>query len=278
MTHQANDPALDFALRGIVFPPQPHLIAPIMAEMSKAEPDLKAIALLISGDVTLASSLLKMVNSPFYGLSRKVTSVEEAIVMVGIRKTLHMVRALSLSRSFKPMPGMEGFWEDTARNATFALMLAGELGLDGDISFLMGLFHDSGILLLMQQQSDYLQVFRQSIESSDFSLAELEYQRYNTDHARVGSVFARYWYLPENIVRAIENHHSPDAFTAFTDREIGNLIAIAVLAEDVNAEFLCQPNFNWARMGQAALSHLLVEASAWPPLRADTVARFSEEL
>lgn len=277
MPHQDNDPALDFALRGIVFPPQPHLIAPIMAEMAKPLPDLKAIATLISGDVTLASSLLKMVNSPFYGLNRKVTSVEEAVVLVGMRRTLHMVRALSLSRSFKPMPGMESFWEDTARNAMFALMLAAELALDGDLAYLMGLFHDCGILLLMQQQTDYLDVFRQSTESAEFSLADLEFCRYNTDHARVGSVFARYWYLPETIVKAIENHHSADAFSSIADREVGNLIALTVLAEDVNAQSLCQPNFNWQRMGEMALAHLLIDSERWPTLRSDIVARFSSE-
>lgn len=277
MSDQTNDLALDFALRGIVFPPQPHLISSVMAETGKSAPDLKVIALLISGDVTLASSLLKMVNSPFYGLTRKVTSVEEAVLIVGMRRILHMVRALSLSRSFQPMAGMEGFWEDTSRNAAFALMLAGELGLDGDLSYLMGLFHDCGILLLMQQHTDYLEVYRQSSDSADLSLADLENRHYSTDHARVGSVFARYWYLPESIIKAIENHHNADAFGSFADREVGNLIGITVLAEDISAKFLCHQNFNWARMGDPSLEHLMLDRNRWEPLRDDIVARFGAD-
>lgn len=274
MSNQVSDPAMDFALRGIVFPPQPHLIGQIMLETAKPDPDIKAIAHLISGDVTLASSLLKMVNSPYYGLPRKVTSVEESIILVGIRRTLSMATALSLSRSFKPVLGLESFWEDTARIAAFALMLANDLALNGDLSFLMGLFHDSGILLMMQQHKDYMDIYHQGTESVELSLADLESLHYQTDHARVGSVFARYWYLPETIVKAIQNHHNTAAFIELSDHEVGNLIAVNLMAEDINATVSCRANLNWMRMGNAALEHMMIDAEGWQALRMDVIARF----
>lgn len=271
------DPAMDFALRGIVFPPQPHLIGQLMREAARREPDVRTIARIIGSDVTLASSLLKMVNSPFYGLRRKVTSVEESTILIGTRRTLNMATALSLSRSFEPMPGLETFWDDTSRVAASALLLAGELALDPDLCFLMGLFHDSGVLLMMQRYDDYQAVFQRSRDFEDLCLAELENERYLTDHARVGSLFARYWYLPDTIIQAIERHHDPLAFD-FCDTEVGNLIAVSLMAEAINADLNCQPSFNWKRMGPPALEQMMLPVDEWDGLKTDIIGRFNSDL
>jgi putative nucleotidyltransferase with HDIG domain len=274
MNDQAPDAAMDFALRGIVFPAQPLIIRDIQREQSKPNADLRAIARLIAGDITLASSLLKMVNSPFYGLRRKIASVEEAVRLTGMSRVLHLARGLSLRAAMPPQPGLEHFWDESAQVAAIAVILARELKIDADLAYLMGLFHDSGIPLMAQKHPHYLSAHACARADAAIDWVKAENRLYDTDHARVGAVFAHYWYLPEALAKAIALHHDAEAFGRGQDNEVANLVAVNLMAEAVRDSFLGVQNVNWMRLGSAALDFLIFDESDWEALGETATAQW----
>jgi putative nucleotidyltransferase with HDIG domain len=276
MSNQSPDAAMDFALRGIVFPAQPLIIGDIQREQSKPNADLRVIARLIAGDITLASSLLKMVNSPFYGLRRKITSVEEAVLLTGVSRVLHLVRGLSLRAAMPPQPGLEHFWDESAQVATIAVILARELKTDADLAYLMGLFHDSGIPLMAQKYPHYLSAYACSRADAAIDWVRAENRLYDTDHARVGALFAHYWYLPDALSKAISLHHDAEAFSRGQDNDVANLVAVNLMAEAILDAFWGVQNVNWMRLGAAALDFLIFDESDWEALRERATIKWSE--
>lgn len=276
MTGHASQAAMDFALRGIVFPAQPSIIGEIQREQAKPNADLRAIARAIAGDLTLASSLLKMVNSPFYGLRRKIASVEEAVILAGANSILQLVRGLALRAVMPPQRGLENFWEECAQVAAVTVILARELGVDTDLAYLMGLFHDSGIPLLAQRHPDYLDAFARSRVEPAMDWPTEENRLYDTDHARVGALFARYWYLPDTLTQAIALHHDAEAFGPGYDNQVANLVAVNAMAEAIRDAYFGLRNAGWQRLGHAALDFLIFDEKDWEELRDLAIARWSE--
>lgn len=263
-------------LKGMVFPPQPSIIMEIMHQKAMPEPDLRIVAQLVSQDLTLAASLLKTVNSPIYGLRRKVTSILEAVNLIGINRTFNLVIGLSLC-NVPPQPGLETFWEDTNRSAQLSSSLAKDMGVDADLAYLMGLFHDSGIPLMVQKYSDYLVLLNKILESSVFSLFDVENEKYHTDHAMVGSLFARYWCLPEIVIQAIRLHHDGEVFTYEIDSEIKNLIAVNLITEYLIDDIAGRTNVNWLKMGQSALDYLMIDEQICRSFFQNAYAKWQEE-
>ena len=114
-------PEIDAVLSGIAIPARPALLTELQMEMSGPDPDFGLIARLVASDVALTAAVLRTVNSPFYALSRKATTMPEAISLIGMRQIGAIVTGFVLRRSI----GGEGasltrFWDVTAKRS-FAL-------------------------------------------------------------------------------------------------------------------------------------------------------------
>jgi HD-like signal output (HDOD) protein len=114
-------------LSSIQIPPQPEIVMALMHEKSSDDPDIQKISRLISNDAGIAAAVLKTVNSPFYGLNRKITSVQQAVSALGMKNIGSLVMGLALRNSV-PVKGMDHYWESTNRTAEYAVMLARQLG------------------------------------------------------------------------------------------------------------------------------------------------------
>jgi HD-like signal output (HDOD) protein len=226
-------------IRQIGIPPCPTVIIEIDREFSKAEPDFSLLSKVISSDVGLSATLIKTTNSPFFGFSKKVRTVPEALLVLGLRLIVQTIAGLSLQKVFQHVPHMDRFWASSATMARVSGWLATRLrnrcGVRPEDAYTFGLFRDCGIPVLMIPFPDYRDILRQANEEQDLSFTAVEDRLISINHATVGADLAETWLLPDEIIHAIRHHHdlalakSPES--PVIPAVSWTMIAIAQLAE-----------------------------------------------
>jgi len=174
------------------------------------------IAHVITQDVALTARLLRVANSPLYGLSTQIDTVSRAVTVLGTQQVRNLALATSACKSFDGIPNelvsMESFWEHSILCALCARTLALKcLKHQREAVFVAGLLHDIGQLVLYRTLPD---LSRQTLEACLDSSDELEPQEVEReiigfDHAEVGSELARSWSLPSSLQECIACHHNP---------------------------------------------------------------------
>ena len=252
-------------LGNIVIPPCPRIVLAMVEEARSDEPDFMKLDKLISGDMGLASAVIKTANSPYYGLNHKVLAVKSALHVLGLGSVTNIVTLLAL-RNALSAPGQaadpfwDQFWDRTNYHAIACARLARQLrfiSMDGAYTF--GLFNDCGIPVLVQRFANYKETLQQA-STSDWPLIEFENERYQTTHALVGSALARSWHLPDLVCNAIADHHNFDLFeqgSSSSQGDVAALAAISLIADYLVNDFLgTRQDSEWQRQGAQALDYL----------------------
>lgn len=170
---------------------------------------------LIGRDPVLAARTLRIANSPFYGMSGRVGSLRDAVLLLGRRPLSTLVTALAVGRQF-PASHCAGFdfqalWRHATASGIAARAIARELKMDEDLAFTAGLLHDIGVLALASQLPKEFEPVLAASSAEDLPLHEVEPALLGTDHAALGAVLARRWQLGEPLAEAIATHHRPSA-------------------------------------------------------------------
>jgi HD-like signal output (HDOD) protein len=264
-------------ISSVAIPPRPAIVNAVMEERSKPEPDLRHIARLISTDVGLAAAVLKTINSPFFGLRRRVTSIEHGVNMLGMKNVGALVMSLSL-RNAVPTQGLERFWDEAARTALVTAYLAQSLGCSSkEDAHVFGLFRDAGIPLLMRRFPDYRETLKRANAESVRSFTEVEDQELGTNHAVVSALLAKGWQLPDHIREAIGQHHDPDIYRSNLPPASVNLVALGHLAEVTENSFSrLAGNFEWDKQGEAVLDYLMLGRDQFEELAGDAKEMLEE--
>jgi putative nucleotidyltransferase with HDIG domain len=169
-------------------------------------------------DSMLTGNLLRLCNSPFVGLRMPVTSVDQAVLVLGHRQILRVVLALAFNDSMsRPASGLaeepKALWRHSLVTALAAEVLtenAFTFELDPSIAFTSGLLHDIGKLLLEQVLTPHQETeIRARMLGDQLPRFSAERAVLETDHAEVGGCLLRHWKLPEVIAEAVDNHHRP---------------------------------------------------------------------
>lgn len=261
-------------LKTISIPPCPAVVAALMEEARRPEPDFNKIVRLISGDLSLAASMMKTANSPVFALRQKVETVQKAATVLGLRNIISIVNGLALRKALTPNGiSMERFWERSSFHATVSTRLARRVpGIAREDAYTFGLFHDCGIPILMQRFPDYKDTLQQANHSPK-AIWQIENQQHGTDHVTVGAMLARNWHLPDIIVKAIRFHHNAeilqDGATEVSD-QVRAFAAISMLADYLIARFLDAPEESeWMAHGTAALNYLNFDQEELSELESD---------
>lgn len=259
----AIDNLFERSLIDLGIPPCPLVLERFMAEARKDEPDFLRLTSIISSDVSLAAGLIKTANSPFFGMRMRVRSVNEAIAVLGLTTASRAVAGIILRKTFPHLHSMERFWDASARIARLSGWLAQELmvrGLRPEDAYTFGLFRDCGIPVLLGRFPNYEELLERANHEPERCFTEVEESELPTNHAMVGSILAQSWWLPEEICRAIRNHHSLEMLTqANSDLPMmsRHLIAAAQLAEHILQRQLgLSQTKEWLKLGQACLNLL----------------------
>jgi diguanylate cyclase (GGDEF)-like protein len=206
-------------------PTLPGIAMRILEAVQKEDPDLKEIGKIISTDPPLSAEVLKIVNSAFYGLPSKVTTVFHAINLLGINTVKNLALSFSLVKNFQAQPSLSFdysvFWKDSLVGAVAARLLAEKIlpKLSED-AFFLGLLHNIGILALIQCMPKQYSLVLKEMEISGYDYHEAEDQILGFTHMAVGKYLVEAWGLPEIFQTPIACHHHPaDVSIANKDSE-----------------------------------------------------------
>jgi HD-like signal output (HDOD) protein len=188
-------------------PAMPAALASLGAEMQKEDPDFQRVSVLVNADIGLAASVVKIANSPFVGLGRKIGSVQQAILYLGLAEVFSVVTGLLLRRSFKGNgPAMERLWDTAARRAGWMSWLSrGMNAVRSDRAYTAGLFEDCGMAVLLLRAPGYAQTLSQLEGAAN--AREIERQQHGLDHVVLSQALVRAWGLPDTIALAVRHHH-----------------------------------------------------------------------
>jgi len=242
MTIELSDEQIRSVLQGISVPPQPQIMVDLQMEQVMPDPDLHAIARLISQDPGLSGALLKTVNSPFFGLANRIASIQQAVNLLGCRSVINLINAQSIrgELSDAAIVTLNRFWDTAQDVAMTSLSLAKRIGHPApDEAYTLGLFHNCGIPLMLTRFPSYMGVLEEAYASASVQtrVTDIENRVLSTNHAVVGYFVARSWKLPVHLCEAIANHHNALALfeDECSDPQIKTLLAILKMAEHICA-------------------------------------------
>ncbi|QBG37068.1 HDOD domain-containing protein [Litorilituus sediminis] len=191
-------------------PVKPEILSEIQSRMDEEYPNIDEIAHLISSDVGLSAAILKIINSPFYGMNRRISEIKQAVMMLGLNTINALVTAVLLKSSFQGNASisLERFWDDALDVANAMTFIGSKIKAQIPIEMLytIGLFHDCGIPLLALKYNDYKSILIEANSQGVNSIA-LEEKNYRTNHAVLGFYVASSWHLPKEICQLILQHH-----------------------------------------------------------------------
>lgn len=194
----------------------PHIVARMAQLMNDVDSTLQDFEEVIRLDPALVARLLVLVNSSYFGLTRKVDSISRAVALLGM-KHLHniamtdaiqgMLSSPSGATEFSP----QRLWLHSAASGICCKMIAERIfALNGDDAYLCGILHDIGLIVIMEvAQEQFLQLIEQLTPEGP-SVVQLEQELLGTDHCQIGYLLAKEWRIHDAIAEAIRDHHLRD--------------------------------------------------------------------
>lgn len=210
-----------------------------------AQPDFSMadVALIIGQDPALTTRLLRLVNSPYFGLAAKIDTVFRAVSMLGTRQVHDLALATSVAHSFAGMPSgvmdIPTFWRRSVFCGLVSRGLAKAAGMqDSERLFVAGLLRDIGHLVMYQTVPEPCRQATLSAEQREQPLHLIERELIGIDYARVGGVLMRQWRLPGSLREATEFHVEPRRALEFpTETYLVHIATLLVTAAESGQEF-----------------------------------------
>lgn len=193
----------------------PHVFLHINQLVEDPNSSMSDIAKAVSQDPSFTVRMLRVANSPFYGFSSTIDSVDKAVSVIGTTQIRNLALSMSVASSFSgllnDLISMDNFWRHSLYCALIARILAKKKrGCDPAALFTAGLLHDIGELIIFnrlpERAKESLHLVQDQID--DLPIYQAERQVIGFDHAQVGGELARHWGLPPILEECIAYHHS----------------------------------------------------------------------
>ncbi len=253
MSHISLDTLLDNIHR---LPSLPSVVNELILALGKEGLSVAELAHGIEKDQALSARALRVANSPFYGMPKPVSSIHDAIVVVGFKAVSSLVTTAALTEYFKPPVlawfDQSTFWRHSLGAAVSGRKLAPLAGLDPEIGYTAGLLHDIGrLLLVICCAKEYEAVFAWR-DQHDLDLIAAEQELLGLTHADAGAALARHWHFGPEIEAAVARHHAPIAGerASYADlAHVANILAHGLdLARDTHALAPVLDESAWQRL------------------------------
>ncbi len=200
-------------LRVDALPTLPDVISRIMSITGDPMSSMKELAVVIEQDLALSANMLRLVNSAYFGFSRKIGAIQDAGVLLGYES----IRAMALGTSVVTSMNIDGFdcrrfWAHSLATAMATSRLASELEHpDAESAFMAGLLHDVGILLLAVSFPEQAGKVYLAEDDAHACSRSREREVFGISHDQAGGHVARSWKFEPVLTRGIEEHHfQPD--------------------------------------------------------------------
>jgi HD-GYP domain-containing protein (c-di-GMP phosphodiesterase class II) len=237
LTDQAADAAVEkiYGRQLTSIPSLPETLFKVNSLLDDPQASLKEIANLLTTDTGLASRVLKLVNSAYYGLPRMVSTIPLATTILGITEIKNQVVNIAYVDAMKALGGRYKeyriLWRHALKTAAWARGISREISdVDTEEAFTAGLVHDVGrALCLRLKPGSYGRLVTQ-VQASGRPLIAVEEEVMGFDHMRMGGWMAGRWNLPEPLAAPIRWHHDPECALG-GDRVLYELVRIVHIAD-----------------------------------------------
>lgn len=270
-------------MKDIIIPPRPTVLVDVLNEQARPEPDLGRIAGLIGKDVAISAGVLRVVNSAFFGLPRKITSIDHAVRLIGVRSVTNIVTALMLRTAFSDTKGLDmaDFWNQSGRLAAataFASRLSHEVAPEEAYS--LGLFANCGVPLMHRKFPEYASLYERARTVNNMSATSCEESELETNHTLVGYIMGKKWDLPESFCQCILRHHDSVDYYAGPQERLNGVtpyLAVLHLGQYFSRTFEALPiSYEWTNVGRSVCSYLGIEQAGFETLTAEAVSAIDE--
>lgn len=199
-------------------PSIPKVMMEVSELLAKPTTTTAELSKVISQDQGLVTKILSIANSPLYGLPRKVSTIEFAILILGYGDIKNIVTALSMIESFKIKSDknldQKKFWAHSVITGVAAKRVSEDLGFRiGGEAFIAGLLHDLGITVIHKFFHTAFEQICKDVETNNMTYNEAELENLGLTHREIGKFLAEKWNLPPALVDTVLNHETPDNAT-----------------------------------------------------------------
>ncbi len=195
-------------------PVLPGIAIKILEKTKDPNTSLNQVAEILATDPPLSAKVLNVVNSPFFGLSRKITNLPHAVNLLGEKSLKYIALSFSLIHAFnnnKKQFDYASFWQKSLTCAVVSRLIAKDLGrCDAEDIYFLGLIHNIGILAMIQSHPGQYSLVLKKIKDDDLDYHVAENAIFTCNHMDVGAFLIESWGLPSVFVLPVLNHHYPD--------------------------------------------------------------------
>lgn len=245
--------------QGVKLPPQPRVLVELQQLLASDDYEMRSVARVIAQDPGIVALLFRAARSPAFARARNAQTLEQILMVVGIKQVFSLVQAASLSAAIndRTRRAFDIFWNRAHEIAQMAAIVAGDrvsvCNVFPEQAYLAGIFHECGVPVLMMRFPKYCETLKLENATCWPNLAE-EDGKFDVDHCSVGYLVARHWGLPDFVCDAIRFHHEiPE------ERTVGasvTLVAIIQAASHFYHRLHAVEDPLWDKIGARVLSEL----------------------
>jgi putative nucleotidyltransferase with HDIG domain len=219
------------------FPGLPATYARITELLRDSEASIQAVGKVIAEDIGMTVKILQLVNSAFYGISKRVSGPEEAVVFLGLDTIQALVLTIGLFSGFEesgiPKQMVEDIYRHSLKTGNLAKAIATKENMDKDQvedAFMAGLLHDLGKLIMVHNMPNHYGELLQATLDKNLPVHEAEMRIFGATHEQVGAYLIGLWGLPDSIADAVAFHHCPEQCPTIAFDPVGAVHAADAMA------------------------------------------------
>ncbi len=195
-------------------PTLPMIYFKVNKALQNNDASVKGVAGIIEMDQAMSSKVLHIVNCAFYGFRSKISSIPQAVMILGFNTVKNAIVSVSILDVFALKEKFQGFdiknfWSHSIAVAVLSKHLAEKSRIaPPEDAFIAGLLHDMGKLIMIQHFKEEFSLVWQKKQKDGLSFYDAERSIAQVDHAEIGAYLAKRWLFPDSLIEAISSHHT----------------------------------------------------------------------
>jgi HD-like signal output (HDOD) protein len=256
---------IDYVAEGFSIPSMPKILIEVQRICADENGEISDLASIVATDIGLSSAILKTINAPLYGMSRTVSDISQAVMLLGMKSVSTLIAGILIKESFRGEAAIrfERLWDNASLVADTMIYIGQNIEdkVAPENLYTTGLFHDCGIAAMsMRFSSTYLETLLLANEDHSKSQVEHEDIMHNTNHSVVGYFIASGWKLPKDICQVILNHHEKDFLTRNKSHTQNLIYATLKTADNMVSSLKRRQNIQgWDVIKEACYEQLGIE-------------------
>lgn len=225
---------LDSFFTAVTLPSMSEVASALIASLNNEHSSAHEVSAIISKDPALTANLLRVANSAQFGLTRGVSTLDDAIALVGLSRVRALAMSACLTAAFPKLPGLDRdtFWQSSTACAGYAQWLARGVGVDTQVAWLTGMMLRLGEVLMGQVDPEAVQHIEQlPMQAGDRWKRELQFIGFT--EGQITAELARRWNFPLQMVQGLQRSHEPLVEQAYS--RLGAVLYLAYLLSEMPA-------------------------------------------